>query len=111
MPDRGAGAALAVGETVILLHPPPPLVGVSIRMERERQQNGSLVNGYDAHEAFVLAAAAVPSDAVLMCRITKVDPLIGTMSTTCLSCHLSTLANSDTCPRPTTDACVKGLSS
>ena len=32
--------------TVILLHPPLPLVGVSIVMERERQQNDSLVNGY-----------------------------------------------------------------
>ena len=28
------GAGLAVGETVILLHPPLPLVGVSIWMER-----------------------------------------------------------------------------
>ena len=39
-------AGLAVGETVILLHPPRPLVvSVSIRMERERQQNDSLANG------------------------------------------------------------------
>ena len=30
------------GETVILLHPPLPLVGVSIVMERERQQNSQL---------------------------------------------------------------------
>ena len=37
---------LAVGETVILLHPPLPLVLVSIWMERERQQNDSLANGY-----------------------------------------------------------------
>ena len=36
---------LAVGETVILLHPPLHLAGVSIVMERERQQNDSLVNG------------------------------------------------------------------
>ena len=36
---------LAVGETVILLHPPLPLVGVSIAMERDRQQNDSLANG------------------------------------------------------------------
>ena len=50
---RPAGAAargdrradLAVGETVILLHPPLPLVGVSIAMERERQQNDSLADG------------------------------------------------------------------
>ena len=29
---------IAVGETVILLHPPPPLAGVSIEMERRCQQ-------------------------------------------------------------------------
>ena len=29
-----AGVTIAVGETVILLHPPPPLVDVSIAMER-----------------------------------------------------------------------------
>ena len=34
---------LAVGETVILLHLPLPLVSVSIAMERELQQNDSLV--------------------------------------------------------------------
>ena len=38
-------APLAPDETVILPHPPLPLAGVSIVMERERQQNGSLVNG------------------------------------------------------------------
>ena len=38
-------AALAVGETVILLHPPLPLAGVSIGTERGRQQNDSLANG------------------------------------------------------------------
>ena len=42
VPDAG----LTVGETVILLHPPLPLVGVSVLMERERQQNDSLANGY-----------------------------------------------------------------
>ena len=36
---------IAHDETVILLHPPLPLVGVPIVMERERQQNDSLVNG------------------------------------------------------------------
>ena len=35
---------LAPDETVILLHPPLPLVGVSIVMERERQQNDSHVD-------------------------------------------------------------------
>ena len=35
MPGRG------LLETVILLQPPLPLVGVSIAMERERQQGGS----------------------------------------------------------------------
>ena len=34
------------GETVILLHPPLPLVGVSIVMETGCQQNDSLVRGY-----------------------------------------------------------------
>ena len=37
---------LADDETVILLHASLPLAGVSIVMERERQQNDSLVNGY-----------------------------------------------------------------
>ena len=40
-----AAAGLAVGETVILLHPPLPLLGVSIGTERKRQQNDSLANG------------------------------------------------------------------
>ena len=30
---------LAVGETVVLLHPPPPSAGVSIRTQQGRQQN------------------------------------------------------------------------
>ena len=37
--------SLAVSETVILLHPPLTSVGVSIGMERERQQNDSLADG------------------------------------------------------------------
>ena len=37
--------AVAPDETVILLHPSLPLVGVSIVMERGCQQNDSLVNG------------------------------------------------------------------
>ena len=36
---------LVVGETVILLHPPVPLIGVSIRMERGCQQENSLADG------------------------------------------------------------------
>ena len=37
---------LAVGETsVILLHPPLPLVGISIGMEREHRQNDGLADG------------------------------------------------------------------
>ena len=32
--SRPPGVRLAVGETIILLHPPLPLVGVSIWMER-----------------------------------------------------------------------------
>ena len=38
-------AGLAVGETFILLHPPLPLVGVSIETLRECQQNDSLTDG------------------------------------------------------------------
>ena len=34
------------GFHVSLLHPPRPLVGVSIRMERGCQQNDSLADGY-----------------------------------------------------------------
>ena len=37
---------LAVGETVILLHPPLPLAGVSIETMRECQQNDGLADGY-----------------------------------------------------------------
>ena len=37
--------AIAVGETVIPLHPPLHVVGVPKVMERERQQNDRLVNG------------------------------------------------------------------
>ena len=35
-PDRRRHRRLAVDETVILLHPPLPLLGVSIVMKRER---------------------------------------------------------------------------
>ena len=51
---------LAVGETVILLHPPLPVVGVSIRMERGCQQNGSLADGY-------LGSTSAPGNAPLPC--------------------------------------------
>ena len=37
---------LAVGETVILLHPPLPSVGISIETMRECQQIDSLADGY-----------------------------------------------------------------
>ena len=40
------GLRLTVDETVILLHPPLPLVGISIVTERGCQQNDSLVRGY-----------------------------------------------------------------
>ena len=40
-----ASPGLAVGETVILLHPPLPLLGVSIGMERGCQQNDSIADG------------------------------------------------------------------
>ena len=41
----GLTARLAVGETVILLHRPLSLVGVSMWVERGCQQNDSLANG------------------------------------------------------------------
>ena len=45
-PSRGPWH-LAIGETVILLHPPLPLVGVSIATMRECQQNDrTLADGY-----------------------------------------------------------------
>ena len=44
-PQDSGRLCLVVDETVILLHPPLPLVDVSIVMERERQQNESLVSG------------------------------------------------------------------
>ena len=37
--------SIAIGETVILLTPPLPLVGVSIDMARECEQNDSLADG------------------------------------------------------------------
>ena len=39
------GVGVAVGETVILLHPPLLLVVLSIGMERGYQQNDSLADG------------------------------------------------------------------
>ena len=39
------GSHLAVGETVVLPHPPLPLVDVSIEVWRGRQQNDSLADG------------------------------------------------------------------
>ena len=56
---------VAVDETVILLHRPLPLVGVSIVMKRKRQQNDSLVNGrregFAPVGASALRALAEPS--------------------------------------------------
>ena len=45
-PSWSTSSPAPSGETVILLHPPPPSVGVSIAMERERQQSDRLANGY-----------------------------------------------------------------
>ena len=50
---------LAIGESsVILLTLPLPLVGVSIDMAMECQQNDSLANGYRHHSPAAAAAAA-----------------------------------------------------
>ena len=40
------GTYSRIGETVILLHLPPSVAGVTIAMERECQKNDSLANGY-----------------------------------------------------------------
>ena len=40
---------LAVGETVILLHPPLPLLGVSTGIQMGRQQSDSFVDGWPRH--------------------------------------------------------------
>ena len=53
---------LAVGETVILLHPLLPLVVVSIGMEKECLQNDSLANGY-GHR--------LGADAAGQCRVVR----------------------------------------
>ena len=45
IPKKSVGPLVAVSETVILLHPPFSLVGVSIRMERECQENDGLADG------------------------------------------------------------------
>ena len=50
-------AVAAVDETVILLHPPLPLVGDSIWKERRCQQNDSLVNGQAVATTELLSAA------------------------------------------------------
>ena len=44
--SRHRPAYQAVGETVILLHPPLPLSGVSIRIKRGRHQDDGLADGY-----------------------------------------------------------------
>ena len=48
LPEQRHLVPRAVVEAVILrlLHPPLPLAGFSIAMEREHQQNGSLADGY-----------------------------------------------------------------
>ena len=43
--QRVVPAYEAIGETVILLHTPLPLSGVSVWMERGCQQNDSLADG------------------------------------------------------------------
>ena len=49
-------AATAIDKTAILLHPPLPLVGVSIRMARGCQWDDSLVDGQAATPAHRLVA-------------------------------------------------------
>ena len=44
-PSAFRSVQLGVGETVILLHPPLPLVGISIRVSKRREQNDCLADG------------------------------------------------------------------
>ena len=53
-------ALLAVDETLILLHPPLHLAGVSTVMERARQQNDSLTDGYRHCSAPTSTSAICP---------------------------------------------------
>ena len=52
-------ARVAVGETVILLHPPLPSVDVSIGTERERQQNDSVADGKARAGEILLSGANI----------------------------------------------------
>ena len=61
-------AWLAGGETVILLHPPLPLVGVSTETMRECQQNASLADGYKS-------VAATPPLVPMPCVLTSAPGL------------------------------------
>ena len=86
-PARRGGQSLAVGETVILLNPPLPLVGVSIETMRECQQIDSLANGYQSRTqpTFSMgsitpmanpfsAEAAMSSGSVLTKHTLAIDP-------------------------------------
>ena len=69
------GRLLAVGETVILLHPPLPLVGVSIGMERGRQQNDrTLADGHHLLDCPALGPPASHRDFAHRTRLMK-EPL------------------------------------
>ena len=74
-----AGLVAAVDETVILLHPPLPLVGVSIVMERERQQNDSLVNGYLVELELQLGGSVGRRVDLRVARGGAIDRLAGSM--------------------------------
>ena len=70
-------ARLAVGETVILLHPALPLAGASTWIERGRQQNDSLADGHARQPLLELAARAVQRGLAVRERGHDRDPRAG----------------------------------
>ena len=76
-------AGLAVGETVILLHHPlPVVVGVSVAMERGRQSNDSLAAGSIGTAALetLLAATLLALQAVRIIPYTPFRPFYTAVS-------------------------------
>ena len=64
-------AGLAVGETVILLHPPLTLVGVSIGIKRECQQNDSLADGKAGWPAVQPHLSSFKANTIKVCETTE----------------------------------------
>ena len=87
---------LAVGETVILLHPPLPLAGVSTVMERERQQNDRLVNGYTRRSTRTAFTFCWKRGMSQLCRLQPGHSVIRLTTTTTTTDTTSTNINTST---------------